>query len=269
MEANYVFHAIRETEGCIQWIREWFEYRSGNAKGVVLGVSGGKDSTVVAGLLCKALGRERVLGLLMPNGIQRDIDDSRRICSFLQMPYRVVNIRAGFEGILTSMESIEAAATHSAYQETIEVPHRFTLSEHTKTNLAPRLRMAVLYAMGQEIGYRVAGTGNYSERYVGYATKWGDTACDFAPIAEFTTDEVIEVGRVLGLPADLLEKAPSDGLCGKTDEENLGFTYEQLNHYIKTGECADPKVKAKIDQRHQYGLHKVLPIEMYRKGNHK
>ena len=236
----------KETLDCIAWIQEWFAQKSGNAKGAVVGISGGKDSTVVAALLCRALGADNVLGVLMPNGEQPDISDSIEVCERLSMPYLTVNIQTAYEGILA------------------EIPN---LSRQTKTNVPPRLRMTVLYAIGQENGYRVAGTGNRSERHVGYCTKWGDTACDFNPVANFTSDEVIAIGRELGLPSELIEKPPSDGLSGLTDEENLGFSYQVLNRYIKTGEIDDLETKEKIDRRHAYNLHKTEPIPLYQPSN--
>lgn len=234
----------KELVSVTDWIKNWFENESGGAKGAVLGVSGGKDSTVVAALLCRALGPERVLGILMPNGYQKDIGDSRRVCELLNLPHRTVNIEPSYHGIL------EAIAP-------------FSLSPHTRTNILPRLRMTVLYAAGQELSYRVAGTGNLSERMVGYATKWGDMACDFNPVANFTTDEVIGLGRAAGLPEELLLKPPADGLTGLTDEENLGFSYEELNRFLRTGKSGDDKALEKINQRVRYSAHKLAPIPCY------
>lgn len=240
------FDAKLETQNCIEWIKNWFDNESGNAKGVIIGISGGKDSTVVAALLCKALGRDRVFGVLMPNGNQHDIDDSKQICKLLFIDYVVVNIDQVYTSILDCITK-----------------EGIGISAHTKTNIPPRIRMTALYAIGQEKGYRVAGTGNLSERYIGYSTKWGDTANDFNPIANFVTDEVIAIGRELDLPAELIEKTPEDGLSGKTDEENLGFTYKQLNKYIRTGICEDKEVKLKIDKLHKYNTHKQNPIMIY------
>ena len=237
------FNAKEQTENCIRWIQTWFEKHSGNAQGAILGISGGKDSTVVAGLLCKALGKERVFGVLMPNGVQKDISDSHRVCEFLDIKNIAVNIEAAYKG-MTGAIGME-------------------LSTHTNTNIPPRIRMTTLYALGQEMNYRVAGTGNLSERYIGYTTKWGDGACDFNPIGDFTTEEVISVGVVLGLPKDLIEKIPADGLTGKTDEENIGFSYQILNRYIREGICEDAVIKKKIDRLHQISSHKREPVPMF------
>lgn len=240
------FDAKQQTQNCIQWIKDWFAKESGGAEGAVIGISGGKDSTVVAALLCRAIGKEQVLGIMMPNGMQKDIEDSIQVCKLLQIPNMTVNIEKAYSGVLTSVED-----------------GGITLTDHTKTNIAPRIRMLTLYAIGQEKGYRVAGTGNASERYVGYATKWGDMACDFNPIGEFLTEEVIAIGRELGLPEDLICKTPADGLTGKSDEDNLGFSYEQLNTFIKTGKVDDKGAEQKIKERHQYSLHKLRSIPMY------
>lgn len=240
------FDVKKETNACVQWIKDWFDNESGGAKGVVLGISGGKDSAVVAALLCKAIGKEKVFGVLLPNGVQSDISDSKRVCEVLQINHKEVNIAQAYEGILNCIES-----------------EGITVSAHTKTNIPPRLRMTVLYAIAQEMNYRVAGTGNYSEKYVGYCTKWGDTAHDFNPIGNFTTEQVIAIGKELGLPHDLVEKPPQDGLSGKTDEDNMGFTYAMVNRYIEIGECEDSEIKEKIEKRHQYNLHKFQPIPVY------
>jgi len=241
-----LFNAKEQTENCIHWLQTWFEKESGNAKGAIIGISGGKDSTVVAGLLCKALGKERVFGVLMPNGVQKDISDSHRVCEFLDIKNIVVNIEAAYKGI-TDAIGLE-------------------LSAHTNTNIPPRVRMTILYTLGQEMNYRVAGTGNLSERYIGYTTKWGDGACDFNPIGNFTTEEVIAVGATLGLPKDLIEKIPADGLSGKTDEENIGFSYKILNRYIRDGICEDAAIKEKIDKMHKISSHKRELVPMFRQN---
>lgn len=244
------FDAKTQTQSCINWIKDWFDYHSGGAKGAVIGISGGKDSTVVAALLCHAIGRERVLGIMLPNGTQKDLNDSIAVCKLLKIPNMTINIEAAYLGVLSSMEA-----------------GGVKLSEHTKTNIPPRIRMLTLYGVAQEKSYRVAGTGNASERYVGYTTKWGDLASDFNPVGELLSEEVIAVGRELGLPDALLCKPPADGLSGKSDEDNLGFSYDQLNAFIKTGSIADQQAEQMIKQRHQYSLHKLKPIPIYRRNN--
>lgn len=250
----YKFNVKEQTENCIEWIRNWFEKEGLNAKGVIIGISGGKDSTVAAKLLCEALGKEKVLGVMMPNGIQKDIEDSKRVCDLLDIAYMTVNIGDLYKGLVNSIEKSPI--------ENKDIK-KVSLSEHTLTNISPRLRMMTLYAIGQEIGYRVVGTGNLSESLVGYCTKYGDTACDFAILSTFTKSEVVEMGKYLELPEDLVNKIPSDGLSGLTDEENLGFTYETLDKLIRTGKCEDEEIKRIIKEKAKNNIHKRTIIVPY------
>ncbi|MBQ8908467.1 MAG: NAD(+) synthase [Clostridia bacterium] len=213
-------------------------------QGVVLGISGGKDSTVVA-MLAKAVFGDKVLGVLMPNGEQKDIADSLEICKQLGLAHYVVNIREAFEGVLSAIP-LEVTA-------------------QAKTNIPPRLRMTTLYAIAQTLGYRVIGTGNASESYIGWTTKWGDGAYDLNPIGSLTCTEVVALGRLLaermGLDLSFVLKAPSDGLTGKTDEDNFGFTYRELDTYIRTGEGSEETV-AKIERMHRASAHKrTMPLK--------
>lgn len=230
------FNADKVSEDIINWIKEYFKDQP-SAKGAIVGISGGKDSLVAAKLLVEALGKERVFGVLMPNGQQKDIDDSLRIVDILGINHKVVNIEKAYNGLL----------------EGIGVD---TLSLDAKINIPPRLRMTTLYAIGASIHYRVCGTGNKSEGFVGYTTKWGDNAFDFNPIGDLTTDEVIAVGDSLELPYELVHKTPSDGLSGQSDEEKLGFTYKQINEYIENGSCGDKEIDEKIKLKHEYNKHK-------------
>ena len=230
---------------CVNWIREWFD-KNGKDCTAVIGISGGKDSTVVAGLCVEALGKDRVFGVLMPDGEQSDIEDAIQVCKFLNIRYTIVNIQDAYYDIISK----------------IDIP---LISNQTKINLPPRLRMATLYAVSQSINGRVANTCNWSEEYVGYSTRWGDNVGDFSPLRRLLTDEVIDIGDALGLPYELVHKTPSDGLCGKTDEDNLGFTYEVLNKYIRTGECDDLKIKELIDDKHSKNLFKLEPIPAFSK----
>lgn len=230
---------------CVNWIREWFD-KNGKDCTAVIGISGGKDSTVAAGLCVEALGKDRVFGVLMPNGEQSDIEDAIQVCKFLDIPYTIVNIQDAYYDIISK----------------IDIP---LISNQTKINLPPRLRMATLYAVSQSINGRVANTCNWSEEYIGYSTRWGDNVGDFSPLRRLLTDEVIDIGDALGLPYELVHKTPSDGLCGKTDEDNLGFTYEVLNKYIRTGECDDLKIKELIDDKHSKNLFKLEPIPAFSK----
>lgn len=245
------------TNQCVDWIKNWFENESGGAKGVVIGISGGKDSTVVGGLCVKALGNDKVLGVLMPNGEQSDIDDSIKICEHLGIEYRVVNIAP-------MVESFHEQIRFSfKYHENDIVDDFMQLSFHTKTNIPPRIRMTTLYAIGQELGCRVVGTGNASEAYVGYFTKWGDGACDFNPIGNLTTEQVVAIGDELGLPYDLVHKTPADGLCGKTDEDNLGYSYADVNAVMDYGSCGDEEIDKKISKAYIYSQHKRNPIPKF------
>ena len=200
----------------VTWIRQYFEETGASDKRAIVGISGGKDSAVVAALCVEALGKDRVIGIEMPNGNQADIDDADAVINHLGIESYECNIEDPFDSILYTIE------------DSIEKP----TSERTKINLAPRLRMAVLYAYAQTLDGRVANTCNLSEDMVGYSTLWGDSVGDFAPIAQLTVSEVIGVGRALGLPKEILEKPPADGLCGKTDEENLGLTYDDIDTFV-------------------------------------
>jgi NAD+ synthase len=231
-----VFDAWLVKEECVQWIRDFFE-ENGRGCNAVIGISGGKDSSTVAALCVEALGRNRVIGVLMPNGIQHDIDAAKRLVVHLGIRSFTVNIAAAVTGLKQSIP--------------------FELSEQSRINLPARIRMAALYAVSQSNNGRVANTCNLSEDWVGYATRYGDGAGDFSPCSNLTVQEVKAVGRVLGLPEELIEKTPIDGLSGKTDEDNLGFLYKELDRYIRTGEIDDPKKKERIDRLHRLNLFKL------------
>lgn len=240
------FDAKAVKDQVVQWIRDWFEV-NGKGCNAVLGISGGKDSSVVAALCAEALGRERVIGVTMPNGVQPDISDSMRLIDHLGIRHCCVNIG-------DTTRTLMAAVSEQLATMGVEV------SAQTTINLPPRVRMTTLYAVSQSMNGRVANTCNLSEDWVGYSTRYGDAAGDFAPLGGLIVAEVIAVGKELGLPIDLVEKTPSDGLCGKTDEDNLGFTYAVLDRYIRTGQCDDPRVKALIDDKHEKNLFKLKPI---------
>ena len=232
----------KEKERILNWLNAYKTEK--NCKGVVLGLSGGKDSTVVA-MLAKMVWGDNVLAVMMPNGNQADIDDSYAIAKTLGLNYRVVNVGAAFAGLTSAIENAEGTG-------------KIELSAKTKTNIPPRLRMTTLYAIAQTLGYHVIGTGNASERFIGWFTKWGDGACDFNPIAHLTCTEVVALGKVLaeelGLDLSFVIKTPSDGLTGKTDEENFGFTYAELDAFIrdgKRGENAETIEKLYTGTRHK------------------
>ena len=245
-----MFDAVKVKNDCVQWIRDWFE-ENGPGCNAVVGISGGADSSVVAALLVEALGEDRVVGVLMPDGEQIDIGDSIKLVHHLGIKWLVADISDAVCGVKGSI------------REQIEMIFGIDLSNQTVVNLPPRIRMATLYAISQSVNGRVVNTCNLSEDYVGYSTRWGDSVGDFAPLANLTKDEVVTIGDACGLPYELTHKTPSDGLCGKTDEDNLGFTYEVLNKYILTGECEDEAIKAKIDEKHQKNLFKLQPIPTF------
>ena len=230
----------------VQWIRDWFE-QNGPGCNAVIGISGGKDSSIVAGLCVEALGKDRVIGITMPNGVQKDISDSMKLINHLGIRYFNVNIGETYKALMGEVKK-------ELESQNIEV------SNQTVINMPPRLRMTTLYAVSQSLNGRVANTCNLSEDWVGYSTRYGDAAGDFSPLGGLTVQEVKALGKELGLPIDLVEKTPSDGLCGKTDEDNLGFTYAVLDKYIRTGVCEDPVIKAKIDDKHVKNLFKLKPI---------
>lgn len=233
------FDAKKVKNDVVAWIRDWFE-NNGRDCSAVLGISGGKDSSVVAALCAEALGADRVVGVLMPNGVQHDIDMAQLLCDHLGIRRYVINIAEAYKGV---MDQLEAALPE--------------ISNQTKVNLPPRLRMSVVYAVSQSVNGRVANTCNLSEDWVGYSTRYGDSAGDFSPLSRLTVDEVKQIGAELGLPDVLVNKVPIDGLCGKTDEDNLGFTYAVLDRYIRTGVCEDGETKAKIDRMHRASAFKL------------
>ena len=233
-----MFDAIKIKNECVNWIREFFE-ANGKDCNAVVGISGGKDSSVAAALCVEALGRDRVIGVLMPKGEQFDIDMAYMLVNHLGIKRYEINIKDAVEGVLRAM------------------PPELDVSVQSNVNLPPRIRMSILYFVSQSLNGRVVNTCNLSEDWVGYSTRYGDAAGDFSPMANLTVTEVKEIGRVLGLPDELVDKVPIDGLCGKTDEENLGFTYAELDRYIRTGEIDDLEKKAIIDRKHKLNLFKL------------
>lgn len=249
----YVFDAKKTKDEVVAWIREFFEI-NGPGCNAVLGISGGKDSSVCAALCVEALGKDRVIGVLMPNGEQADIDMSLLLVKHLGIPYIIVNIKDAFDGAIAGIKAGE------------QVGMNLELSNQTMINLAPRIRMSTVYAVSQSMNGRVVNTCNQSEDWVGYSTRYGDAAGDFGPLAKLTVQEVKAIGRELGLPEVLVDKAPSDGLCGKTDEDNLGFTYAALDQYIREGIEPDPEAKMKIDNKRKWNKFKLEMYPMFDPG---
>lgn len=244
----YFFDPERTKDEIIRWIRAWFE-KNGDGCNAVVGISGGKDSSVTAALCVEALGKERVIGVMMPNLAQTDIDDSFTLCKHLGIQHFMVPVTLAVSDVLNAMEGAGI------------IP-----SEQTSINLPARIRMATLYAVSQSLNGRVANTCNLSEDWVGYSTRYGDSTGDFCPLADLTVEEVKAVGRMCGLPDELVDKTPSDGLCGKTDEDNLGFTYQELDAYIRTGKYTSQITKNKIDRRHFNNLFKLKMPPKYESG---
>lgn len=233
-----MFDVEKITNDCVEWIREFFE-KNGKDCNAVVGISGGKDSSVAAALCVKALGKDRVIGVLMPSGVQHDIDMAYMLVNHLGIKHYEINIKSAVDAIKG------------------EIAKEIDLSEQSVINLPPRIRMSTLYAVSQSVNGRVVNTCNLSEDWVGYSTRYGDAAGDFSPMSNLTVAEVKLIGAHLGLPKALVEKVPIDGLCSKTDEENLGFTYEVLDKYIRTGECEDEQTKELIDKKHKANLFKL------------
>ena len=241
------FNAKEVKDQVVQWIRDWFE-QNGPGCNAVIGISGGKDSSVVAALCAEAWGVDRVIGVTMPNSVQPDIDDSMKLINHLGIRHINLNIGSAYKALMGEVEK-ELMNSQNA-----------VVSRQTIINMPPRLRMTTLYAISQSMNGRVANTCNLSEDWVGYSTRYGDAAGDFSPLGGLTVQEVKAIGKELGLPIDLVDKTPSDGLSGKSDEDNLGFTYAVLDRYIRTGVCDDPAIKAKIDDKHVKNLFKLQPI---------
>lgn len=233
-----MFDAVKIKNECVNWIRDFFK-NNGPDCNAVIGISGGKDSSVAAALCVEALGKDRVIGVLMPKGEQADIDCAIKLVNHLGIKNYTVNIG----------ETVEALKD--------ALPKEIEISAQTVTNIPPRVRMTTLYAISQSNNGRVVNTCNLSEDWVGYSTRYGDSVGDFSPLSHLTVNEVKQIGYVLGLPRDLVDKVPIDGLTDKTDEDNLGFTYAVLDKYIRTGICEDEKTKELIDKKHKANLFKL------------
>ncbi len=239
------FNVEKVTNDLVKWLNDWF-LENGPGCNAVIGISGGKDSSVTAALCVRALGADRVIGVLMPNGEQYDIDVAQALVRHLGIRSYVVNIKDAYDGVVNAAQTAGVEMSNQAY-----------------INLAPRIRMSTLYAVSQSYNGRVINTCNLSEDWVGYSTRYGDSVGDVCPLGKLTVAEVKELGTYLGLPDMFVHKVPSDGLCGKTDEDNLGFTYAVLDRYIRTGEIDDPETKALIDRKHKANLFKLELMQTF------
>ena len=221
MKKEYAFDVEKVTKDCILWIKEWFE-KNGPGCNAVIGISGGKDSTIVTKLCVEALGADRVIGVMMPNGVQKDISDSIKVCKLLGIKNYTINIENSVNAILKEMN-----------ESGIEI------TEQTRTNLPARIRMSTLYAVSQSNNGRVSNNCNKSEDIMGYSTRYGDAAGDFSPLSELTTVEIVAIGDYLGLPYDLVHKTPIDGLNTNadgsyvTDEQSMGVSYDDIHKYVR------------------------------------
>lgn len=241
------FNPQLQLAGLLEWMDA--QLKACHGRTAVIGISGGKDSSTVAALAAAAYGREHVFGVLMPDGVQPDIDYSQALVEHLQIPHCTINIHDAVQGVLKEMERAS-----------------LTPSRQTTVNLPSRIRMSTLYAVAQSLdGGVVINTSNLSEDWVGYCTIYGDSAGAFSPLGMYTTEEVIALGRQLGLPERFLIKPPSDGLTGLTDEDNLGFTYHAVNEYVRRG-VAEPAIKEQIDARHRASRFKFQTIPVYHNG---
>ncbi|MBQ1566182.1 MAG: NAD(+) synthase [Clostridia bacterium] len=239
------FNVEKVTNDLVKWLNDWFN-ENGPGCNAVIGISGGKDSSVTAALCVRALGADRVIGVLMPNGEQYDINVSEALVRHLGIRSYVVNIKDAYDGVVNAAKAAGVELSNQSY-----------------INLAPRIRMSTLYAVSQSYNGRVINTCNLSEDWVGYSTRYGDSVGDVCPLGKLTVAEVKEMGTYLGLPDMFVHKVPSDGLCGKTDEDNLGFTYAVLDRYIRTGEIDDPETKALIDRKHKMNLFKLELMQTF------
>ena len=244
---SYSFNAEKVTNEVVEWVRDLFERTASPTTNAVIGISGGKDSSVAAAVCVKALGKDRVIGVLMPQGEQADIAYSRLLVDTLGIKSYTINI----------------GDTVSTFMN--ELSKHMEPSEQARVNTPARVRMTTLYAVASCHNGRVVNTCNLSEDWVGYSTKFGDAAGDFSPLSDLTVTEVLQVGDLLGLPHELVHKVPIDGLCGKTDEENLGFTYAMLDKYIRGEDdlSSVPEIKEKIDRLHRANLHKLQLMPKY------
>ena len=244
----------------IDWLVNWFSENGRNT--AVIGISGGKDSAVVAALCVKALGAQNVFGVMMPNGNQSDLLDAQQVVDELGIRATVVNIHRSYTSLIEDT-NLAPMLTRNRMHNGSELPYE-RVSPAAEINIAPRLRMTVLYAIAQTLSQDgrhacVVGTGNLCEATVGYTTKWGDAACDVNPLRNLTVSEVIQVGDELGYFPNIVHKTPSDGLTGLTDEENLGFAYADVERYLK-GELVPMDVRTKIMKKAKAARHKLMPI---------
>lgn len=241
----------KETKNAIQWVKEYVEKTK--AKGIIVGNSGGKDSATVLAMAVKAIGKEKVLAVSMPcYSNSSDFEDAKLVAKTFDVKFLKIDLSNCYMQMEREIEV--------QLKEALEIEN---LSKESSINIKPRLRMTTLYGIAQTLGYLVIGTGNLCEAMVGYTTKWGDSASDFNPIGNFTVEEVLKIGKILGVPEKILKKVPNDGLGGQTDEEKMGITYQEISQMIETGETNE-QAKKEIIKRFQTSMHKREPIPVYK-----
>jgi NAD+ synthase len=248
---KYPLNPKEEIEKIIDWIKRYFYVNATQETYAIVGISGGKDSTITAALLARALGPERVIGVMMPCHYQADLQDAESVCEYLGIQKMTIDIGPATTALYKSLEASKSMAFSD------ENVQRIT------TNTPARIRMTTLYAVAAAVGGRVANTCNYSEDYLGYSTKFGDTAGDFSLLSHFTATEVKQLGYALGLPKRFVDKAPTDGMCGKTDEENFGFTYTELDNFLRNEIYPDYDSYRDIMDRHTRNRHKIEDMPTY------
>ena len=242
----------REARNAIVWIKEYVEKTKAN--GIIIGNSGGKDSATVLAMAVKAIGRDKVISVAMPCfSKESDLEDAKLVANTFEVP----------------LLKVDLSNTYQEMEKEINCQLSQRLTQEAIVNIKPRLRMATLYGLAQTLGYLVIGTGNLCEAMVGYTTKWGDNSSDFNPIGNFTVEEVLAIGKMLGVPEKILQKAPSDGLGGQTDEEKMGIKYNQIEEMIETG-TTEEKAKEEIIKRYQSSKHKrrTVPIYTFERKNY-
>ena len=237
---KYRFNVENVTKTLIDWVKVWFSH-NGPGCNAVLGISGGKDSTIAAKIMVEALGKDRVIGVMLPNGEQHDKNVAEEVCKYLGIRYYDWNIGDVFNSFL------------STYAKSIPEP----TTEQSMINLAPRIRMTALRFMAQCMNGRFINTSNLSEDWVGYATIDGDSAGDMSVFSMLTVQEVKAIGHYLGLPAHFVEKVPEDGLVGKSDEDNLGVSYADIDAYIRGYGEVEKEAIEKIERKYKANKFKL------------